>query len=111
MLVASFSMAFLALMLNLVAAQYAHGAFRAALDEGVRRGAPAPAGELECRQGIEDVLDDLLGGAVGEGVHTACRVAGGEVVATAQGAFPIWLPGVPDIGIMAEVRAVKELDG
>jgi hypothetical protein len=109
-LVAGFSMLFLALLLNLVAVQYAHGVMRAALDEGLRRGTPAAAGLGECEEAIAEVMEDLLGGPLGAGIGAGCRLEGDEMVAAASGAFPGWFPGIPDFTLGAEVRAVNERD-
>lgn len=106
---AALSMLFLALLLNLVAVQYAHGVVRAALDEGVRRASPAPAGVDECHEGIGDVLSGLLAGSMGDGVVARCQVIGTQVIASAHAVFGGWLPLVPDMTIELEVRGVKEL--
>jgi len=110
-LVASFSMIFLALLLNLIATQYGQGVIRAALDEGVRRATPAPAGVGDCHEGMEEVLADLLAGPLGEQIHTSCEVVAGRVVAAADAVFPGWFPGVPDISVSFQVSGVKEIDG
>lgn len=104
-------MVFLALLVQLIAVQYAQGVMRAALDEGIRRATPAPAGEDQCREGIAQVLEDLLAGPMGQGITWSCAVSDGQVVAAAEGTFAFWFPGVPDITWAAEVRAVKEVDG
>jgi hypothetical protein len=109
-LLASFSMVFLAILLNLVAVQYAHGVIRSALDEGVRRATPAPAGVAECWDGIDEVLNELMAGPFGDDISTSCVVAAGQVIASANATFPSWVPGVPDISLDVEVRGVKESD-
>ena len=109
-LVTSFSMVFLAVLLNLVAVQYAHGVIRSALDEGIRRATPAPAGPTECRDGIDEVLDGLMAGPFGDDIFTSCVVVAGQVVASANARFSSWVPGVPDISLDVEVRGVKESD-
>lgn len=110
-LVAAFSMVFFAGLLQLIAIQYAQGVLRAALDEGVRRAAPALADELACQEGIADVLADLMSGPLGEGIAAGCSVTDSQVIAAGEGVFPVWFPGVPDVVFSAEVRAVKEVDG
>jgi hypothetical protein len=109
-LLASFSMVFLAVLLNLVAVQYAHGVIRSALDEGIRRATPAPAGVAECRDGIDEVLDGLMAGPFGDDISTTCVVLAGQVVASANARFSSWVPGVPDVSLDVEVRGVKESD-
>jgi len=109
-LLAALSMVFLAILLNLVAVQYAHGVIRAALDEGIRRATPAPAGSAECEEGMSDVLGELMAGPFGDDVSTSCVVMAGQVVASATARFPSWVPGVPEISFDVEVRGVKESD-
>jgi hypothetical protein len=106
-LVAGLSLVFLVLVLNLVVVQYAAGVMRAAVDEGVRRGAPAPAGEAECLAGIDGVLEGLLAGPMGDSVSYHCEVA--EMVeASAAADFPAWLPGLEAFHFEYRIRAVKE---
>lgn len=104
-------MVFLALLLNLIATQYGQGVIRAALDEGVRRASPAPAGLEECHAGMRDVLEDLLAGPLGDQIATTCQIVDGRVVAGADAVFPGWFPGVPDISVAFEVVGIKETDG
>jgi hypothetical protein len=108
MVVAALSMLFLALILNLIAVQYGKGVVKAALDEGVRRGSPAPAGLDECLAGVEEVLSGLLGGPYGNGVAYQCSVVGGEMTATADASFPGWFPVMPDMTFQLHAVAVKE---
>jgi hypothetical protein len=103
-------MAFLALLLYLIALQYAHGVVRSALDEALRVGSPAPATVADCQAAIDRVLADLLNGPLGEEIEATCSIEGGLVVARAQTTFSGWFPGVPDIGLASEVVAVKESD-
>lgn len=72
-LAAAFAMIFFAILANFVVVQYASGAVRAALDEGVRNGARADAGALVCQATIQDVLASLLGGPYGTEVETPAR--------------------------------------
>ncbi|HJU81339.1 MAG TPA: hypothetical protein VJ796_06285 [Acidimicrobiia bacterium] len=110
MVVAAMSMAFMALLLYLIALQYARGVLRSALDEGVRIGAPAAAQESDCVAAIDRVLADLMGGPLGQGVSFQCLFVDQRVVATAEGAFSGWFPGVPDVSFQLEVAGVKESD-
>jgi hypothetical protein len=110
MAVAALSMVFLALVLNLIAVQYAEGVIRAALDEGVRVGAAAPASVDDCRQAINRVMADLMSGPLADGITFHCTVLSGLVVASAEAEFPGWIPGMPDFAFTAEVRGVKESD-
>ena len=110
MVVAALSMAFMALLLYLIALQYARGVLRAALDEGVRVGAPAAATESDCLRGTSRVLADLMAGPLGQDVTISCVFLDDLVVASAQGAFAGWFPGVPDVSFQIEVAGVKEND-
>lgn len=110
MVVAAFSMAFLALFMYLIALQYAHGVVRGALDEGVRIGSPAPATPADCQEAIDRVLSDLLSGPLGGEISAVCTEEAGLVVARADGVFSGWFPGVPDLVVSAEVVGVKESD-
>ncbi|HKZ18649.1 MAG TPA: hypothetical protein VJQ57_00920 [Acidimicrobiia bacterium] len=110
MVVAAMSMAFMALLLHLIALQYARGVLRSALDEGVRIGAPAAAQESDCVAAIDRVLADLMGGPLGQDVTFQCLFVNQRVVASAEGAFSGWFPGVPDVTFQVEVAGVKESD-
>ena len=63
---------FLALA-NLVVVQYGRGALRSALDQGARVGSVSSS-EEECRQRVEDVLGQLLGGRMGDSIVASCAV-------------------------------------
>jgi hypothetical protein len=106
-LVAGLSLAFLVLILNLVVAQYAAGVVRAAIDEGVRRGAPAPAGAEDCLAGVRITLAGLLGGPLGDGVTYRCEV-GAMIEASASVDIPAWLPGMEPFHFEYRVSGVKE---
>ena len=110
MVVAALSMAFMALLLHLIALQYARGVLRSALDEGVRVGAPTAARESDCVAAIDRVLADLMGGPLGKDVTFQCLFVDQRVVASAEGAFSGWFPGVPDVTFQLEVAGVKESD-
>jgi len=85
-------------MVNIVVAGYGRGVVRAALDDGVRAGSRAgPQAVAVCEQRVRGVLDDLLGGSLGDGVlFDGCAVQGGQVVARADVSFRSWVPSVPD---------------
>ena len=110
MVVAALSMAFMALLLYLIALQYARGVLRSALDEGVRVGAPAAATETDCLHATGRVLSDLMGGPLGTDVTIQCVFVDEHVVASAHGAFSGWFPGVPDLSFQLEVAGIKESD-
>ena len=98
---------FLALA-NLVVVQYGRGALRSALDQGARAGAVSSS-EEECRQRIEDVLDQLLGGRMGDSVETSCGVGPRMVTASGRAVFVSWTPFSSDFEIEMTAHATREL--
>ncbi|HSJ83367.1 MAG TPA: hypothetical protein VLA91_06065 [Acidimicrobiia bacterium] len=93
---------------NLVVVQYGRGAVRSALDQGARVGAVS-ASAAECHQRAGDVLGQLLGGGMGDGVAITCEV--GESVVTASGrvVFVSWTPFAPDFVVDMTAQATREL--
>lgn len=107
-LAAAFALIFFAILANFVVVQYAAGAVRAALDEGVRNGARADAGVLVCQATIDDVLAGVLGGPYGEEVVSSCQDTGDLMVATASATFRGFAPLVPDLTVGFEAVAARE---
>jgi hypothetical protein len=107
-LAAAFAMIFFAILANFVVVQYASGAVRAALDEGVRNGARADAGTVVCQATIDDVLASVLGGPYGSEIVTSCRDTGDLMVATASATFRGFAPLVPDLTFDLEAVAARE---
>jgi len=98
---------FLALS-NLVVVQYGRGALRSALDQGARVGSVSSSQE-ECRQRVEDVLGQLLGGRMGDSIVASCAVGPGVVTASASAVFVSWTPFTPDFVIEMTAQATREL--
>ncbi|MGH8914837.1 MAG: hypothetical protein ACRDZM_10025 [Acidimicrobiia bacterium] len=98
---------FLALA-NPVVVQYGRGALRSALDQGARVGAISSS-VVQCEQRVADVLGQLLGGRMGDGVTASCQV--GPAVATASGeaVFTSWTPFASDFRIEMTASATREL--
>ena len=96
------------LLANLVVFQYGKGVVRGALAEGVRAGAPVGAGVTECETAAQSMLDDLLGGSMGDGVRVWCDDDGLTVVASADATFDSWVAGVPDWSFRISASSVKE---
>ena len=94
---------------NLLVVQYARGVLRAAVDEGARAGSRVDAGAEVCEARARAALDDLLGGALGDGVVVRCAVDDDAVVAEADGVLPGWVPPVPDLRVAARALAVREV--
>ena len=92
---------------NLVVVQYGRGALRSALEQGARAGAVSGSpGECEATAG--DVVVQLLGGVMSEGLTVRCAVSGGMMVATGEATFESWTLLTPDFEINLSGRAVIE---
>jgi hypothetical protein len=92
---------------NLVVVQYGRGAIRSALDQGAR--VAAVTGELGgCEERIAAVLDQILGGKMGETAEIQCRVTGDLVIAQGQAVFEAWTPLMPDFVIEMSAQATLE---
>lgn len=87
---------------NFVVFEYGQGVVRTAVDEAARAGSEQrmPGGPTAaCQQKAAEVMANLLPGPFGRGVAISCRQTGSEVVATASGRFPGWLPPVPALAV------------
>lgn len=100
------SMVVLTAMVNLIVAQYGRGVVRGALDAGVRAGGMTVASETECEQRIDHALTQMLG-EMRHGVTTRCATTGERVTATADIAWPAWLPGMPTLSWTEHAVAVR----
>lgn len=96
---------FLALA-NLVVVQYGRGAVRSALEQGARAG--TTSGPAACEGTASQVIEDLLGGRMSDGLVMNCELSDGSVVATASGSFESWTPLTPGFGFTLTSRAVAE---
>ena len=100
---------FLALA-NVVVVQYGRGALRSALDQGAR--VAAVTGSVAgCEARVGEVLDQLLGGTMGDGVIAGCEISGGLAIASGTAVFPSWSPLSPDFQISMNASAVLERPG
>lgn len=88
--------------------QYGRGSVRASLDEAARAGAGTVGGVEACEAKAGDVLGDLLGGSMGDGVTIACRATGTSMVAEATVSFRAWLPPTPDWTFVVSATAPLE---
>ncbi len=102
------SLIFFVLLVQFVAWQYGRGVVRASLDEAARVGATADAGPAECEARAADVLDDLLGGALGDEVTVRCYETPTQLIAEAEVTFRAWLPPSPDWSFRVAASAQKE---
>lgn len=98
---------------NFVVDTYARGVLRTAVDEGALAGSleGAPEGvQAACQEKEHEVMSGLLSGTFASGVRTSCSVEGDQVVATADGNLPAWLPPVPSVPVHSVGAAVIEAD-
>ncbi|MGH3442186.1 MAG: hypothetical protein ACRDUY_09125 [Nitriliruptorales bacterium] len=102
------SLVLLTTIANLVLFQYGRGVVRAAVDEGARRSSRVAVPVEECERRANEVVRDLLGGAMGAGVDLRCVEAGDVVVAEAAVTFDGWAPLVPDWSFSVRGTALKE---
>jgi hypothetical protein len=93
---------------NLVVVQYGRGAIRSALDQGARAGAVTSSAE-DCRERIDDVLGQLLGGRMGDSVVTSCGVGPAVVTASGRAVFVSWTPLTADFVVEMAAQATREL--
>jgi hypothetical protein len=96
---------FLALA-NLVVVQYGRGAVRSALEQGARAG--SLSGVSGCEATAAQVIADLLGGRMSDGLVLSCGLDDGAVVATASVTFDSWTPLTPDFEFYLSSAAVVE---
>jgi hypothetical protein len=95
-------------MANLVVVQYGRGALRSALDQGARAGAIRSSVD-DCRERVEDVLGQLLGGRMGEAVEARCAVGPLAISATGRAVFESWTPFTPDFEFEMTAQASREM--
>jgi Flp pilus assembly protein TadG len=91
---------------NLVVVQYGKGAVRSALEQGARAG--TISGVAVCEETASQVVDDLLGGRMSDGLVLSCSLSGGSMVASASAVFESWTPLTPDFGFSLSSSAVVE---
>jgi hypothetical protein len=98
-------------IVNIFMFLYGQSVLRSALDEGVRAGSRVEAGAAVCLDRAHQVLDDLLGGDLGDDVTLVCAPGAtpGELVAIADATFSSPMPGVPSWTFRLEARATQEL--
>lgn len=93
---------------NMIVVQYGRGAIRSALEQGVREGS-LDGDPLSCQGRVEEVLDQLLGGRMSEGIEASCRSSGATITASATVIFDAWAPLYPDFVIEMRSEAIIEL--
>ncbi len=92
---------------NLIVVQYGRGAIRSALDQGARVG--AITGEVTgCEERIGAVLEQILGGEMGQSAEIDCELVDGMVVARGNAVFPSWTPLTSDFVVELSAQATLE---
>lgn len=92
---------------NLVVVQYGRGALQSALEQGVRVGSVS-GDPGRCVEKVNEVVGQLLGGQMSEGLDIDCEIDGAGVVATAETVFESWTALTPDFEISLTSRSVSE---
>lgn len=107
LLAAALSLTVFLTLANLVVVQYGRGAMRSALDQGARAGAMARSEQL-CETVARDVLDQLLGGRMGDSVSLRCVAEDGLMAASATALFESWTPMTGDFEVAVSGEAALE---
>lgn len=92
---------------NIVVVQYGRGAMRSALDQGARAGAISGS-SADCEARAGDVIGQLLGGRMSDGMTIVCIVSGNVMVARGDGVFQTWTPLAPDFAVTLVSEAALE---
>jgi hypothetical protein len=92
---------------NLIVVQYGRAAIRSALDQGARVGAITGA-VSGCEERIRAVLDQILGGEMGQSAEIRCDLIGDLVVAQGNAVFPSWTPLTADFMVELSAQATLE---
>ena len=95
-------------IIQVITFQYGKGTVRAALDEGARVGARSIDAVAACQERAGDVMGDLLGGPMGDGVTIVCADGGDRVVATATVHFDGWFGHLTGYDATLTASAAKE---
>lgn len=109
-LASALALVFFVALANVVVVQYARGAVRSALDQGVRSGSINRSTDL-CEARIESVLSDLLDGSIGDSVAYECVVSGGLMTASASFTVEAWTFTSADYSLTLTAEATLEPDG
>lgn len=92
---------------NVVVVQYGRGAVRSALEQGARAG--SLTGEpIACVDKAEEVLGQLLGGRMSDGLVVRCVSSRNVMTASASTVFESWTPLTPDFVIEISSEALME---
>lgn len=91
---------------NLVVVQYGRGALRSALEQGARAG--TVRGADACAETAVSVVDQLLSGAMSDGLEITCAIEGGSIRADGRAEFVSWTPLAERFPVHITVNAVLE---
>jgi len=105
-LASALALIFFLTLANLVVVQYGKGAVRSALEQGARAG--TTSGVAACEDTASQVVEDLLGGRMSDGLVLSCSLSGGSMVASASAVFESWTPLTPDFDFSLSSSAVVE---
>ena len=109
LMVVGFTLVMFVWFTNLAVYLYGRGVVRSAVDEGARAGSRVGADSArQCQERASEVLGNLLGGTMGQGVAVACAEDDGVVRARADVRFQAWLPPVPDWSFRVSGAVIKE---
>ena len=95
-------------IIQVIVFQYGKGTVRAALDEAARSASRSTSSVEACQDRAANVLADLLGGQMGDGVHVTCVDAGDRIVVTALVHFDGWFGSFTDYDATLTASATKE---
>lgn len=109
-LASALALVFFVALANVVVVQYARGAVRSALDQGVRTGSINQSPEL-CEARVAAVLSDLLDGRIGDSVAYRCVVDGELMKATASFTVEAWTFMSGDYSLQLNAEATLEPGG
>lgn len=96
---------------NFVVFEYGQGVVRTAVDEAARAGSEQQTNAspvLVCQAKASQVMANLLPGPFGRNISITCVDEGTDLVATATGNFPGWLPPVPSLAVHIQGRSRLE---
>lgn len=108
LLASALALLFFVVLANLVVVQYGRGAIRSALEQGSRAG--ALTGDVSaCVEKVDDVIGQLLGGRMSDGLEIACVPGPGVMTASASTTFEPWTPLTPQFEVDLSSSSVLEL--
>jgi hypothetical protein len=108
LLAAALALSLFLVFANLVVVQYGRGAVRSALEQGARAGALSASVEA-CELKAAEVLQELLGGRMSDGITPRCSLGPSRVTAEASATFDSWTGLTPDFDISISTESALEV--